>query len=150
MMNNTKQMRRKDDENGKKFVKKNFLVSIFAICLSLPGCQNLGGNYPVDFVDRNAVFAFNQKPKPLMLVVEITESGKLSLNKIETGTISDLTVLSKKLEVIFDDREKAGINEREVVIDPQGSVKNEDLEKLIESLAGVKAAPIRIIKNNLQ
>jgi hypothetical protein len=148
-MNITKQMRRKDAEKVRKFVNKNFPVSIFAICLSLSGCQSFGRNYPVDFVDRNAVFAFNKEPKPLMLVVGITESGKLSLNKIETGTISDAALLSEKLEIIFDDREKAGISEREVVIDPQGNVKNEDLEKLIQSLANAKAAPIRVIKNNL-
>jgi biopolymer transport protein ExbD len=130
-------------------VKKIWLVSISAICLSFIGCKGSAKIYPVDFVDRSAVFALDKKPNPLLLVVEITEDGKLSLNKIETGMISDLTVLSEKLEVIFDDREKAGINEREVVIDPQSNVKNEDLEKVIKSLAGVKAAPIRIIKNNL-
>lgn len=90
-----------------------------------------------------------EKSKPLRLVVEIDENGRLSLNKIETGTIGDLTVLNEKLQAVFDDREKAGIGEREVVIDPQGSVKNEDVEKLIENLAAAKAAPIRIIKNNL-
>ncbi len=147
-MNNTKQMRRKNGEKGKKFVSKNFPVSIFLMCVSLFGCQNFGENYAIDFVDRSAVFAFNQKPKPLMLVVEIAESGKLSLNKIETGTISDAALLSEKLEIIFDDRENAGISEREVVIDPQGKVKNEDLEKLVKSLADVKASPIRVIKNN--
>lgn len=141
-------MRRKDDKKIKKNVKKNFSVSIFAICLSISSCQNFGGNYPVDFVDRNAVFAFNQKPKALILVVGITESGKLSLNKIETGKISDAALLSEKLEIIFNDREKTGISEREVIIDPQGKVKNEDLEKLVKSLADVKASPIRVIKNN--
>jgi hypothetical protein len=113
------------------------------------GCQDSPKNYPVDLVDRNTVFAFNQKPNPLRLVVEISEDGKLSLNKIETGTIDDVTVLSEKLEVIFDDREKAEISEREVVIDPQGKVKDMDLEKLIESLEEVKAAPIRVVKDNL-
>jgi biopolymer transport protein ExbD len=101
-------------------------------------------------VDRSVVFAPDQKPNPLMLVVEIDENGKLSLNKIRTGTIDDLTELSKKLEAVFDDREKTGLVEKEVVIDLQGEVKNEDLEKLIESLAGVKASPIRVIKNNLK
>ena len=60
----------------------------------------------------------------------------------------DLKVLNGVLKVVFDDREKAGISDREVIIDPQGDVKNEDLEKLVESLASVKAAPIRVIKNN--
>lgn len=90
----------------------------------------------------------SEKSNQLRLVVEIDENGRLSLNKIETGTIRDLTSLTEKLKIIFDDREKAGIGEREIVIDPQGSVKNADLEKLIEGLAGVKAAPVLIIKNN--
>ncbi len=122
---------------------------IFVICLSFLGCQNSATNHSVGFVDRSAVFALNKKPNPLRLVVEISEDGRLSLNKIKTGTISDLSVLSEKVEAIFDDRQKAGTDEREVMIDPQGKVKNEDLEKLIENLAGVKAAPIRIIKNDL-
>lgn len=126
-------------------MKKIRFASIFMICFTFSGCQDSPKNYRVDLVDRNAVFALDKKPNPLMLVVEIDENGKLSLNKIETGTISDLSVLSEKIKVLFDDREKAGINEREVVIDPQGKVKNEDLEKLIESLAGVKASPIRVI-----
>lgn len=129
-------------------MKKKRLVFIAVIWFSFFGCQNSVKNYPVDFIDRHAVLLSN-KPNPLLLIVEIDESGRLSLNKIETGTISDLTILSGIVQVIFDDREKAGISEREVVIDPQGNVKNEDLEKLIESLASIKAAPIRVIKNNL-
>ena len=84
-----------------------------------------------------------------MLVVEIDEDGKLSLNKIETGTIADVSLLSEKLKAIFEDREKTSIEEREVVIDPQGKVKNEDVEKLIENLADVKASPIRVVRNSL-
>lgn len=139
----------KFSQKGEKIVKKILLASIFMICFAFSGCQDSAKNYPVDFVDRNAVFALDKKPNPLSLVVEIAEDGKLSLNKIETGTVADLTVLSEKLKVIFDDREKAGINEREVVIDPQAKVKNKDLEKLIENLAEVKASPIRVIKAEL-
>jgi biopolymer transport protein ExbD len=106
-------------------------------------------NYPVNFVDRNSIFSLDKSQKPLMLVVEIDEDGKLCLNKIQTGTIDDVTLLSRKLKVIFDDREKTSINEREVVIDPQGEIKSEVVEKLIENLADVKASPIRVIKNNL-
>lgn len=129
-------------------MRRILLVSIPAICLSFTGCRDSARSYPVDSVDRNAVFALAKKPNPLRLIVEITEDGRLSLNKIETGTVSDVSVLSEKLEAIFDDRQKAEINEREVIIDPQGKVIDENLEKLIESLAEVKASPIRIIKNN--
>ena len=138
----------KFSQKGKKIVKRILLASILMFCLAFSGCQDSAKNYPVDFVDRSAVFALGKKPNPLMLVVEIDENGKLSLNKIETGTIDDITELSEKLKAIFDDRQKAGSDEREVVIDPQGKVKSRDLEKLIESLAERKAAPIRVIKNN--
>ena len=79
-------------------------------------------------------------------MVEITSDGKLSLNKIETGTIDDTAVLAEKLKSVFDDREKTSISEREVVIDRKGSVERKDLEKVIENLAGVKASPIRVLK----
>ncbi len=128
------------------------LVPIVVICLSFLGCQESAKNYPVDFVDRKAIFPIGnhiQKSNPLMLVIEIADDGKLSLNKIETGTIADTTLLSEKLKVIFDNREKASIAEREVIIDPQGKVKYKDLEKLIEAFADVKASPIWIVKNNL-
>jgi len=122
--------------------------TIFAICLLIPGCQDSAKNRLVDFVDRSAMLSLDKKPNPLMLVVEIDEDGKLSLNKIETGTISDVSLLSDKLKVIFDDREKASIKEREVMIDSKSKVKSEDLEKLVETLASVKASPIRIVKND--
>lgn len=124
---------------------KILLAPFFTVCLSLPGCKSPSKNYPVEPVDRNALFAFNQKPNPLMLIVSIDENRKLRLNKIETGTIADSSVLTEKLQAIFDDRERVGIDEREVIIDPQGNAGDEDLEKLIESLAVVKAAPIRLV-----
>jgi hypothetical protein len=132
----------------RKSLKKTLLISIFAFILSFLNCKSSVKNYPVDFVDRNTILAIDKDGKPLMLVVELDEDGRLSLNKIQTGTIDDVSVLSEKLKVIFRDREKTSIAKREVVIDPQGRVKDENVEKLIENLAEVKAAPIRLIKNN--
>ncbi len=126
-----------------------FPAVILAICLSLSVCKNPARKYPVDFVDRNVVFSPDKKPDPLLLVVGITEDRKLSLNKIETGTIADTTLLREKIKAIFDDRQRTGFVEKEVVIDPQGKAKTEDLEKLIECLAEAKAAPIRVVKDNL-
>jgi biopolymer transport protein ExbD len=117
------------------------------ICFALSVCEKSPKIVRVDLIDRN-VATLNEKPNPLLLVVEIDEKGRLSLNKIETGTLSDLSVLNEKLEVIFDDRENQGIGEREIIINPQAGVNDRDLEKLIENLTTAKAAPIRIIKNN--
>ena len=117
------------------------------ICFALSGCENLPKIVRVDLIDRS-VAALNETRNPLLLIVEIDERGRLCLNKIETGTTADLTVLTGKLKIIFDDRKKSGITQREITIDPQGNVKNDDLEKLIENLTAAKSAPIRIIKNN--
>lgn len=84
-----------------------------------------------------------------MLLVKVEEDGCLSLNEIQIGTISDVSVLSEKLKVIFEDREKTQIKEREVIIDLQETIPKEEMEKLIENLADVKATPIRVIKNSL-
>jgi len=130
-------------------MRGKLFAPIFIISLSFFGCKGTAKNYSATFVDRSDVFLPDQKPNPLLLIVELTEDGKLSLNKIETGTIADASSLSEKLKVIFDDREKAAISEREVVIDLKGKIKSEDLENLIENLANVKASPIRIVKNNL-
>ena len=129
-------------------MKKILLPSIFVICLAAAGCKSSAKSHEVELVDRNAVFAFDTELHSLMLVVSISEDGKLSLNKIETGTISDTAELSEKLKAIFEDRKKAGIDTTEVVIDPQGKVGSEDLEMLIESLADAKASPIRMINTD--
>lgn len=115
----------------------------------LSGCEISARNYPVTFVDQSDVFSSDRRSNPLLLVVEMSEDGKLSLNKIETGTISDLKVLTEKLKAVFDDREKASISEREVVINLKGKISGENLQRLVESLAQAKASPIRVIKNNL-
>ena len=132
-----------------KRLEKIALASIFVLSLSFINCKSSAEVYSVDELDQKTSLALDKKAKPLMLVVEINEDGRLSLNKIETGTIDDVSVLSEKLEVIFDDREKTSIKEREVMIYPQGKIKNEDVETLIENLADAKASPIRVIKNNL-
>lgn len=129
-------------------IKKILLVSIFVPGLYFPGCNSSAKNYPVDLVERNGVSSLDKKANPLMLVVEIGADGRLNLNKIETGTISDVSDLSEKIKVIFNDREKAGINEREVLIDSKIKAEGEGFEKLVKTLADLKASPIRIIKND--
>lgn len=132
----------------RKQLKNTLLVSIL-VCLAFSGCQSRVKTHPVDFVERNTALAVDRSRKPFLLVVEIDENGKLRLNRIETGTIADISLLSEKLEAIFEDRERNSNNEKAVVIDPRGEVKKEDVERLIESLEGVKASPIRVVKNDL-
>jgi hypothetical protein len=130
-------------------MKNIFRAAILAVCLSPSACKDSAKKYPFDFVDRSDVFSTGKKTDPMLLVVGITVDGRLSLNKIETGTIADTTLLREKVGAVFDDREKNGFVEKEVVIDPHGEVETEDLEKLIECLAEAKAAPIRVVKDNL-
>ncbi len=135
-------------EKEKNAVKQFRFAVIFAVGLVFFGCQYAATSNEIEFVDRNAGYLPNEEQNPLTLVVAIDENGKLSLNKIETGTIDDARQLSEKLESVFDDREKSAISEREVLIEMKGKIKKENLEKLIESLSAVKASPIRIIKNS--
>ena len=135
-------------DKEKNAVKQFRFAVIFAVWLSFFGCQYAATNQ-IEFVDRNAGYSTGENQNPLTLVVAIDENGKLSLNKIETGTIDDAGQLSEKLRSVFDDREKSAIVEREVLIEMKGKIKKENLEKLIESLSAVKASPIRIIKNSL-
>ncbi len=129
---------------------KKIPLLMIAVCLLLSGCRSSTNYYPVTFVERSEALpeAEIQKTNPLLLVVEINGNGKLKLNKIETGTIADLSVLSEKIEAIFEDRRNNGVTEREIFVDLQGTIKGADLKKLIENLAARNAVPIRVIKNN--
>jgi len=90
-------------------LKKILLISIFVSSFSFLDCKSSVENYPVHFVDRNTVFSLDKRQKPLMLVVEIAEDGKLCLNKIETGTIADISHLSEKLKVILKHTKRVGL-----------------------------------------
>lgn len=71
-------------------VKKILPISNLMICFALSGCGSSPKIVRVDLIDRNAVAALNKNPNPLLLVVEINENGRLSLNKIETRIISEI------------------------------------------------------------
>lgn len=129
-------------------MKKVLPAAVLLICATCFGCKGEATNYRLQFVDRDTLSSHGLLPQPLMLIVEIEEDGALRLNKIDTGTTRDTSLLAEKLEVIFADREKAGINEREVVIDPKIKVESAGFEKLVKTLADLNASPIRVIKNN--
>ncbi len=129
-------------------MKKLLLATVFLIGVTFFGCKSSATNHSVEFVDRSAAFSQGILPQPLMLIVEIDHGGRLRLNKIETGTTADMALLAEKLEVVFADREKSGINVREVLIDPKINVETERYEELIRLLADAKASPIRVIRND--
>lgn len=125
-----------------KFLKVGLIAAFLCGACGAPA-----ENQPPVSIEKNAAFSPEEKSDPLRLVVEIKANGVLSLNRIETGTIADLSVLSEKIEAIFDDRENNGILQREIFIRQNGGdVENEDLEKLIKTLGNLKASPIRIVE----
>lgn len=130
-----------------KTTEKFLLGAICAIGISLSGCADSPRSNTVRFVERSAVFSGDEELNPLRLVIEINENGKLTLNKIEAGTVSDTSFLAEKMKTIFTDRKKAGIGAREVIILPEYKIENEELEKLIENLRISGAAPILVIKD---
>jgi hypothetical protein len=131
-----------------KTIEKILLGAICATGLSLSGCMDSASSGTVRFVERNAVFSEGEELKPLRLVIGINENGKLTLNKIEAGTLSDTSFLSAKLQAIFNDRKKAAISAREVIILPEYKIENEELKKLIEAVRISDAAPILVIKDH--
>lgn len=130
----------------KKTTGVRILAIGFTMCFIFYGCGGLSKSSPALSIDRNVAFSAEKTADPLRLLVEIKENGDLLLNRIETGTINDPNVLSEKIKVVFDDREKNKISEKEILIQRTGVVKDEDLDKLIEMLSNLGASPIRIIQ----
>ena len=125
-----------------------FLAIGFTICFIFYGCGGLSKSYPAFSIDKQVAFSPGKKSDPFRLVVGINENGGLRLNGIEVGTIAEPDVLYEKIKSVFDDRARNGISEKEILIQQTGAVKSEDLDRLIETLAKLKASPIRIIREN--
>jgi len=101
------------------------------------------------FVDQSGSEASGlsrRQPNPLLLTATLDGTGNLTLNRIAVGTIEDTTILGEKLMTIFKDREKSSIAEREVLIEMEGMVKHDDLQRLIAALTEAGASPINVIK----
>jgi hypothetical protein len=127
------------------------LAFFLGISLLWPACSGTTKGSCIVFIDKSDAFQVDggEWPRnPLILVVAINDTGILSLNGIETGTIDDTTILAEKLKVIFEDRAKASIKERSVQVEMNGVVKHEDFEKLIRELVRSDVSPIRVIKNS--
>jgi biopolymer transport protein ExbD len=92
------------------------------------------------------------KPNPSVLLVALLEKdGKLTLNREDTGTISDTKKLENKLSEIFKQRENYGVFrvgsnevEKTVFLKVSKSSKYGDFIKLVEAVKGAGAQPIGI------
>lgn len=126
-------------------------VAAFAIAsISVTACSGSNNVSTVTFVDRSKVFAADNDSDPVdpyMLVVEIDEAGRLTLNKIQVGNIIDPDSVKKELKSIFDDREVDRVESREVIVATKGWVSRDNLELLIDRLTDAKAGPIVIVNS---
>ena len=111
-------------------------------------CESTPENRNVFFVDRSVVFPDGEPVEGQMLVVGINKDRMLSLNKFEIGRITEASLLAEKLNAVFDDRRRAGVNEREVIVEMNGAVGSQDLKKLVEMLESIEAGPIRIVRHD--
>lgn len=127
---------------------KAWLALPLTVWLLATACRESAKGPAVLFVDQSEVAGgiADQQTDPLMLMVSIDSRGKLRLNRIETGTIDDTTVLGEKLTAVFNDRGKSSIAEREVLVEMEGTVRHVDLETLIAALTEAGASPINVIK----
>lgn len=89
------------------------------------------------------------RPNPLFLLVRLDDSGKISLNNEETGSINSLTPLKDFLRKIFKERAeygafREGTNEVEttVFIEVPLSANFVDVIKIAEALREAGATPI--------
>ena len=124
----------------------NSLKALAALgCLVVYGCSSPATNVAVTFDPEGASLA-GQPVSALKLVVEINSHGDLTLNRIETGTVADPALLAERLRAIFEDRRKASIGEREVLIEMEGSIRREDLDRLISTLAKAHVSAIKVTR----
>jgi hypothetical protein len=92
--------------------------------------------------DANSAYA---RDDSLRLVLEVKGDGRLRLNKIDIGNISDTSELSEKLKVIFDERARDGIQNRAVFIEPLKEVDQDQIKALVDVLVQSDASQIQII-----
>ena len=130
----------------KLFTAAALLLIVLSVCRG-PSAQSM-----IVFVDRDTVYSNPDSSAPadsLLLVIEISEDGKLTLNKIDVGTTANLEKISETLERIFEDRARTAIEKRDVVIEMNGNVSGKHFESLIECLIKAHAGPIRVVKGSL-
>lgn len=126
-------------------MKSVSILLVAAICAAHAACQKPENKAERYFFGQNSAVSLDRSRSPLALVVEIGAGGKMSLNKIETGTIYDAAPLCEKLQAIFADRGRTGIAERKVYVHPQTEIGRNDLENLIEKLTQTDASPILLV-----
>ena len=102
------------------------------------------------------------KPNPLTLVVAVKEGRKIKLNQDDMGTLDNLSVLSAKLQGIFEERTKNYafdpdlVNRtdltaeektiKKVYVSGSSSLKEDEVERLVAELKKAGANPVIVLK----
>jgi biopolymer transport protein ExbD len=98
------------------------------------------------------------KPNPLTLVVAIDrETKKVTLNNSEAGDVSDPSMLTQKLQAIFQQREANGVFregtnevEKTIFIKSSPAVKYGEVVKVIDAAKFAGASPIGLQVDSLE
>ena|SRR5687767_7224062 len=112
-----------------------------AFALGIPACS-AGSGPEVIFGGRTETF---DKSGPFRLTVGINGRGDLTLNKIDCGNVDDLSDLKGKLGIVFEDRRRLDIRDRDIFVEMDGVIPHSDVERLIDSLGGLGVSQITII-----
>ncbi len=102
------------------------------------------------------------KPDPLTLVVAVKEGRKIKLNQDDTGTLDDLSVLSTKLQGVFEERTKnhafdpdlvnrtdltaEEMTIKKVYVSGSSSLNEDEVERLVAELKKAGANPVIVLK----
>jgi biopolymer transport protein ExbD len=96
------------------------------------------------------------KPNPLSLVVDLSNEGKVRLNKEDMGDVGDLTVISGQLSQLFKQREANGVFregtseiEKTVFVKAPRSLKYGEVVKVIDALKIAGAQPVGLQVDDL-
>ncbi len=107
------------------------------------GCGGPAHGPEFVFVDRQEI-AESRAADPLALIVSVDPSGKLTLNRVDVGTIDDPQPLAQHLATIFADRKRAEINKRDVTIELNGNIQSRIFYELLARLDEADASPLMV------
>ncbi len=122
------------------------IILIATVASWVSGCSGRSEDHGSEYFETAHADRLTISDDPLALIVEIGPGGKLSLNRIETGTLADVAALSDKIRVVFEDRKRTGVAERKVYVFSTSRIDRGDLEDLIEKLTETDAMPILVVE----
>lgn len=136
-----KQLRKRLRRSLHGYQLRNTFTLTLAFALAFHGCSAVSAP-EVIFTGRPETF---NKKGPFELIVGIDGRGDLTLNRIDTGNVADISELTGKLGTVFEDRRRLEIHDRQIVIEMDGRIARSDLELVIGSLQDVGVSQITVV-----